>query len=130
MRKRIAVSAAVLFFTSLQPAQPSGCFGGEPDISPRNGSMSVPSNGRVTIARRSPAGVSWLGPNRQPIAFRERQAGSGPSAARILVSDALLQPGVHTVQTTDPDLTRTFTVISSADSLPPLLSGTLKLEAF
>ena len=121
--------AAVALLTSPRFAAASGCFGGQPDISPRNGSTSVSSNSRVTIARRLPAGVTWVGPDGQQIAFRERQMGSGPSAVRILSSEEPLRPGAHTIQTTDPDLIHTFTVVPFADSLPPRISGVLSLEA-
>jgi hypothetical protein len=124
------VSAAAVIVTSFRLALASGCFGGEPDISPRNGSTSVPSNARVTVARRSPASLLWVGPGGRQIIYRQRQAGSGPSAARILMSDTALPPGVHTIRTTGPDMTQSFTVTSSTDSLPPSLTGTLMLEAF
>ena len=128
MRIWIGVTA-VVFLISLRLAWASGCFGGSPDISPRDNSMNVPSNGRITIARRVPAGVSWFGPDGRQIAFSERQAGFGPSAARILTSDAPLPPGSHRIQTTDPDVIHKFIVLPSADSLPPRLAGLLTLEA-
>ena len=128
MRTWSSVGAVVLI-TSLR-LDSSGCFGGAPDILPRNGSVSVPSNGRITIARRSPESVSWIGPNGRPITVHERQMGLGPSAARILTSDSALPAGVHTIQTTGPDATQTFHVVSAADSLAPVLAGPLTLEAF
>ena len=121
--------AAIVVLTVPQPAFGSGCFGGHPDIVPRNGSGSVPSNARITIARRAPAGVSWTGPDQRRVPFHERRAGSGQSAALILTSDSALVPGVHTIQTTDPDNTHTFTVVNHADSSPPRLTGRLTLEA-
>jgi hypothetical protein len=128
MRLWIGIAALVLL-ASPRFATASGCFGGQPDILPRNGSTNVPSNSRITIARRLPAGVTWIGPDGRQIAFRERQVGSSPSAARVLSSEGPLQPGTHTVRTIDPDLTHTFTVVPSVDSLPPRFSGVLNLEA-
>jgi hypothetical protein len=55
--------------------------------------------------------------------------GSGPSAARILISRTPLKSGSHTLQTTDPDTIHTFTVVPSADVLPPRLEGNLSLDA-
>jgi hypothetical protein len=129
MRTRIAIAAA-LFCIFPQPARTSGCFGGQPDIRPDGGSPGVPSNARVTIARRTPASVLWFGPDEQRVSFDVRTAGSGPSAARILTPTSSLRPGIHTIQTTNPDLIHTFTVRASADLLPPDLAGKLVLEAF
>lgn len=128
MRMLLAFAAAVVLAT-LQQVHGSGCFGGQPDVVPRNGSANVPSNGRVTISRRVPARVSWTGPDQRRIAFHERRAGSGPSSGLVLISDSPLAPGLHTIQTTDPDVIHTFSVVSATDSLPPSLTGPLTLEA-
>jgi hypothetical protein len=129
MRTLMALAAAAVL-TLPQCAHASGCFGGQPDIVPRSGSRRVPSNSRVTIARRAPAGVSWIDPSQRRVSFHERRVGSGPSAALVLTSHSPLAPGLHTLQTTDPDSTHMFTVVPAADSLPPRITGRLTLEAF
>lgn len=127
---RMSIMIAAMLTAWLRLVWASGCFGGSPDITPRNGSPKFPSNGRVTIAGRSAAGVSWVGPDGRQIKFREQRIGPGPSATRILTNEAPLQPGIHTLQTRDPDGTQTFRVVPVADVQPPQLSGPLTLDAF
>jgi hypothetical protein len=124
----IRVAVTVQFATPW-PGSASGCFGGEPDVAPRQGSRGAPTNGRVVITGRFQGSVTWHGPNGQRIPFRTRQVGTGPSAARVLTGESALPPGSHTIQTTDPDSRQTFFVANLEDSRPPLLSGQLVLTA-
>lgn len=118
-----------LFLLASGEAHASGCFGGQPDILPRQASTNLPANVQIRIATRDAASVAWLGPNGQAVPFGERKVGRGRSTARVLTPLSELAPGVHTLRTTDPDSDHRFEVAGTIDQTAPSLHGSLVLAS-
>jgi hypothetical protein len=116
-----------LFLLTSGEGHASGCFGGQPDILPRQASANLPANTQVRIATRDAASVAWFGPDGHAVRFIERKVGRGRSTARVLTPVSELTPGAHTLRTIDPDLEHTFAVAGPVDQTPPSLSGSLVL---
>jgi hypothetical protein len=108
--------------------QASGCFGGQPEILPRQASTNLPANSQVRIATRDAASVAWFGPDGHAVHFGERKVGHGRSAARVLTPGSELMRGTHTLRTTDPDMDVRFEVAQPVDEIPPSLHGSLILD--
>lgn len=134
MKSRFSFGTIVLFLGmgaafGAAAVSASGCFGGEPDILPRRGAAEVPRNAQVRIARRDAASVRWIGPDGARLAADERRVGRGRSVARVLTATSTLAPGLHRLETRDPDLVHEFTVGSFSDQSAPRLVGELTLAA-
>lgn len=116
-----------LFLLTSGTGHASGCFGGQPDVLPRDAAANVPANAQIRIATKDAAAVAWFGPDGQRVAFNERKVGRGRSAARVLTPVSELARGAHTLRTTDPDMDVRFAVTGPIDQTPPSLHGSLVL---
>ncbi|MGH7233083.1 MAG: hypothetical protein ACREJU_17255, partial [Nitrospiraceae bacterium] len=87
---------AVAVLCAPDGARASGCFGGEPDIRPRDGERNLPINTQARLARRNPMSVSWIAPDGRKLPFGERWVGAGRSTGRLLNPAMPLSPGMHT----------------------------------
>lgn len=123
-----SIVCLALFLLTSGEGRASGCFGGQPDILPRQASTNLPANTQVRIATRDAASVAWFGPDGHAVRFGERKVGRGRSAARVLTPESELAQGPHTLRTTDPDMDHRFEVAGPVDHTPPSLHGLLVLD--